>query len=178
MFKENKHENEDQKVNEQLAKKADHLMDEEEEMDSEEESPEENLHHRLALALQKILPNIAATPPKQYSYKDWCKYLRLINMPDKREQAAENLDPEGHKKTNDPKKEDRGTDWLAENSPLMSRLTESEWLVKHICQRLEESLREQKEEKKKGGKQNGAAGSQGRRSRRSRTGRRPSGCAR
>ncbi|KAF3931527.1 hypothetical protein ABW19_dt0206675 [Dactylella cylindrospora] len=78
------------------------------------------LHHDLAFAIQKILPDLTSKDTKQYSFEEWSAYLDLLDNP-----------------------EDK--DWLSENSPLMSRQSETEWLLTKMCSRLEECLREQRE---------------------------------
>ncbi|KAK6353913.1 Potassium channel [Orbilia blumenaviensis] len=98
------------------------------------------LFHDLAFAIQKLMPDLAAGSSKQYSYEEWSSYLRLINMQDPRSRPRSRSTPrtEGSQESDE-------TDWLGENSPLMSRQSETEWLLTKLCSRLEECLREERD---------------------------------
>ncbi|KAF3920423.1 hypothetical protein ABW20_dc0104200 [Dactylellina cionopaga] len=104
------------------------------------------IHHDLAIAVQKLLPDLTAKPPKQYSFEEWSGYLKLINSPD--------LEPQ-EKSTHmnaprmEGKNEEKKTNWLGEDSPLMSRQSETEWLLTKLCSRLEECLRKQKDNERR-----------------------------
>ncbi|KAK6529382.1 Potassium channel [Arthrobotrys megalospora] len=101
------------------------------------------LLHDLAYAIQKLMPDLTGELPRQYSYEEWSSYLKLINTPDPRPGSGrrprpKELEAEGGKPVGE-------TDWLGENSPLMSRQSETEWLLTRLCSRLEGCLREEKE---------------------------------
>ncbi|KAK6541991.1 Potassium channel [Orbilia ellipsospora] len=99
------------------------------------------LHHDLAFAIQELLPDLASKPPKQYNFEEWTTYLKLINAPDGKSKSRHVSSP----RIKMADGEDEETDWLGEDSPLMSRQSETEWLLSRLCGRLEECLREQKQ---------------------------------
>ncbi|KAF3916113.1 hypothetical protein AA313_de0201026 [Arthrobotrys entomopaga] len=101
------------------------------------------LHHDLAFAIQELLPDLGSKPPKQYSFEEWTNYLKLINGPDgKHKSKYASSSPRLNRAEEG---EDEETDWLGEDSPLMSRQNETEWLLSRLCGRLEECLREKKQ---------------------------------
>ncbi|EPS40845.1 hypothetical protein H072_5256 [Dactylellina haptotyla CBS 200.50] len=115
------------------------------------------LHHDLAIAIQELLPDLAGKATKQYTYEEWSNYIRLINTPTKsaREQSTPRINAPGMM----AEKEGKETDWLGEDSPLMSRQSETEWLLTKLCSRLEECLREQKENARRDSKGKQRSGS-------------------
>ncbi|KAK6511749.1 Potassium channel [Arthrobotrys musiformis] len=122
----------------------------------DEEGGKEFLLHDLASAIQKLMPDLMGNPPKQYCYEEWSSYLKLLNMQDPRPRAqpimtATEPGAEGEQKDK--------ADWLGESSPLMSRQSETEWLLTRMCSRLEGCLREEKENTRRRGK--GKARSEG-----------------
>lgn len=115
-----------------------------------------NLHHKLALALQKLIADLASSPPKQYSYEEWKEYLELISTPNPSEENWDDKRRKSNLSAQDLIEKSR-TDWLGEDSPLMASESETEWLVKRLCVRLEECLRgvnDQKDSKGRQGKKN------------------------
>ncbi|KAF3216931.1 Potassium channel [Orbilia oligospora] len=118
------------------------------------EERNKRLFHDLAFSIQKLMPDLASKSPKQYGYEEWSSYLKLINMQDPRSriQMAPRVGEAGVERY--PK-----DDWLGENSPLMSRQSETEWLLTRLCSRLEECLREERDNEKK--KRKGKARSEG-----------------
>ncbi|KAF3276114.1 Potassium channel [Orbilia oligospora] len=108
------------------------------------EERNKRLFHDLAFSIQKLMPDLASNSPKQYGYEEWSSYLKLINMQDPRSriQPAPRVGEAGVERH--PK-----DDWLGENSPLMSRQSETEWLLTRLCSRLEACLREERDNEKK-----------------------------
>ncbi|KAJ6259602.1 hypothetical protein Dda_5240 [Drechslerella dactyloides] len=135
------------------------------------------LLHDLAFAVQQLMPDLAGRPPKKYSYEEWTGYLRLLNTPVPGERPPDASTPrvDASEKGNGVGEElsrvDSGTDWLAEESPLMSQQSETQWLLTRLCARLEECLRAEKEEarRRKKGKQSSREESRAGRSRSSRS---------
>ncbi|KAK6344372.1 Potassium channel [Orbilia brochopaga] len=121
------------------------VEEEQKEAEAYEPSVEDStafLLHELAFAVQKLLPDLAARPPKRYAYEEWTDYLRLLNTPGPWDSDSSQLDVPG-----EGEKSPHGeTDWLGEQSPLMSQQTETQWLLTRLCKRLEECLRAEKEQ--------------------------------
>lgn len=112
-----------------------------------------NLHHKLALSVQKLIADLASNPPKKYTFEEWKEYLQLINAPNPNEENWDNKRRRSNIETQELIEKSK-TNWLGEDSPLMASESETEWLVKQLCVRLEECLREVNEgEDRKG--QNG-----------------------
>lgn len=115
------------------------------------------LFHDLAFAIQKLIPDLTGNSPKQYSYEEWSSYLKLINMQDPRSRTQPS--PRTSKPGAEGTEKAAEADWLGENSPLMSRQSETEWLLTRLCSRLEECLREERDNTKRTSK--GKARSEG-----------------
>ncbi|KAK6510521.1 Potassium channel [Arthrobotrys conoides] len=166
-FKESQREREEQRRRRQVGDDDDEDVEEKRELErigtgliNQEEKEERDtgsgeernkrLFHDLAFAIQKLMPDLASKSPKQYGYEEWSSYLKLINIQDPRPRAQ-----------SAPKSEqqDSEADWLGENSPLMSRQSETEWLLTRLCSRLEECLREERDNIKR--KSKGKARSEG-----------------
>jgi potassium channel subfamily K len=63
--------------------------------------------------------------PKSYTFEEWIEFVRLIRLTSNRGIPDED--------------EDEGLvewDWIGEDSPLMSGLGESEWLLQRLCESL------------------------------------------
>ncbi|KAF3910309.1 hypothetical protein ABW21_db0207198 [Orbilia brochopaga] len=120
------------------------LQQEEKEEEANEgaaQDPTAILLHELAYSVQKLLPDLIIRPPKKYPYDEWQDYLRLLNTPGPWDNGERLEIPEEGEKS--PQGE---TDWLGEQSPLMSQQSETEWLLTRLCGRLEECLRAEKEQ--------------------------------
>jgi len=100
-----------------------------------------NLHHKLALSIQKLIADLATNPPKKYTYEEWKEYLQLINTPNPNEGNWNNKRRSSDMSAQELIEKSK-TDWLGEDSPLMASESETEWLVKRLCVRLEECLRD------------------------------------
>lgn len=104
-------------------------------------------HFVLAKELRQIMHDVEASPPKQYTYKEWKYYLRLLGQDEN--------DASGHRKPRihhdqKPKSEpDLGTagdggnnewSWLGIRSPLMGNKTEAQWLLERLSATLEREM--------------------------------------
>jgi potassium channel subfamily K len=104
----------------------------------------------LVRELRKLRKDMSITPPKQYSYRDWAWYLKLMGQ--------DEANAELHRKARHGKsardeemkfefagKGEEGEDltwsWIGTRSPLMGNQTESEWLIDRIGHRLEQEYR-------------------------------------
>lgn len=151
-------------ANDRLAK---HLEDEEpaeaDEADHHGDSVGRDVHfyhYVLVKELRKIMQDVNASPPKQYTYQEWAYYLRLIGQ--------DEADPSGHRKPHiNPKRNKEGGpdigagagtmkfdgkqefawSWLGTRSPLMGSKSEAEWILERLSKTLEHELRRMKSSK-------------------------------
>ncbi|KAF2736733.1 voltage-gated potassium channel [Polyplosphaeria fusca] len=89
------------------------------------------LSRRIAVSIRKVAADLRFSPPKKYDYEEWVEFTRLIRFTkksagDRGEGVLEEEDEEGLVEW----------DWIGDDSPMMSGMCESEW----ILQRLTESL--------------------------------------
>lgn len=115
--------------------------EEEAEQNSDEHDPMIDLHHDLATAINRLLPDLAAKERRQYEFEEWSGYLKLVYRAG---QAGAPMPPPSGPRGRSRSNEMGEHDWLGEDSPLMSRRGETEWLLTKLCGRLEECLRERR----------------------------------
>jgi potassium channel subfamily K len=112
-------------------------------------------HFVLAKELRNLMKDVSANPPKEYLYREWAWYLKLIGQDEN--------DPELHRKPPvtvnrrrfvsgkhkmvmenvgkaDGEEGDLRWSWLGTRSPLMSNKTEAEWLLERLSAALEREL--------------------------------------
>lgn len=146
----------------------DRLMEhvEEEELAEAEEAGERHdtlardihfYHFVLAKELHKLMKDLNASPPKQYSYQEWAYYLKLLGQ--------DETNASGHRRpSTDPKRSRNheagigagaGTirfggeqvyawSWLGTRSPLMGSKSEAEWILERLSMVLERELKKLK----------------------------------
>jgi potassium channel subfamily K len=71
---------------------------------------------RLAREIKRVAADVGSTPPKRYEWDRWQMWLELLGV---NEEEAE-------------------WSWLGDEGPLMSGVTETEWVLEKLCARLEE----------------------------------------
>jgi potassium channel subfamily K len=137
-----------------LDRLAKHVEDEEleeaQEADKRGDPKERDLHlyhYVLVRELKTVMQDMHAKPPKQYSYRDWAWFLKLIEQdegdPDLHRPPP--IKPE-HAKDTELGKGGNGEErlqwsWLGVRSPLMGAQTEAEWLAERLGEKLETSLK-------------------------------------
>lgn len=109
-------------------------------------------HFVLTKEIRRLMKDVDASPPKQYTYQEWTYFLKLIGQ--------DEADGSGHRR---PKVQDHhdehdspdlGTadgieressehswSWLGVRSPLMGTKTEAQWLLQRLAATLEEEMR-------------------------------------
>ncbi|EKG11661.1 Ion transport 2 [Macrophomina phaseolina MS6] len=111
-------------------------------------------HFILARELRKVMKDVNASPPKQYSYQEWAYYLKLVGQ--------DEADPGGHREPPIKPKKGKGDganigagagtikfdgerryswSWLGTRSPLMGSRSEAEWILERLSKTLEHELR-------------------------------------
>ncbi|KFY90996.1 hypothetical protein V500_04860 [Pseudogymnoascus sp. VKM F-4518 (FW-2643)] len=80
---------------------------------------------RLALAIKKAAQDMQVSPPKRYSYEEWAEFTRLIRFTaESREKLKEEEEQEGLV----------NWDWIGEDSPMLSDIPESEWILNRLIE--------------------------------------------
>jgi potassium channel subfamily K len=89
------------------------------------------LSRRLRLAIRRISSHLTSPTPKRYSYEEWVEFTQLIRCSSLhtrkgRDDGALALDEAQEEK-------DLGEwDWIGVDSPMVSGLSESEWLLRRL----------------------------------------------
>ncbi|KAF1850721.1 potassium channel-like protein [Cucurbitaria berberidis CBS 394.84] len=94
-----------------------------------------SLSRRLAISIKKVSIDFRLSEPKRYSYEEWVEFTRLIRLttPERLNHylgtvTAENEDENEEGLVN--------WDWIGDDSPMMSTMSESEWLLERLCESL------------------------------------------
>ncbi|KAF2849470.1 potassium channel-like protein [Plenodomus tracheiphilus IPT5] len=92
-----------------------------------------SLAHRLALTIQTVAHDLRI-PKKSYSYEEWVEFTRLIRLTTRHYRHGGDGEGDGEEE-----EEEEGLvdwDWIGEDSPMMSGMGESEWLLRRLCESL------------------------------------------
>lgn len=139
-----------------LERLAEHLEERELEMAEEAGEHGDSLerdthfyHYVLAKEIRQLMRDIDASPPKEYTYSEWCYYLRLIGEDETKSshhrQPIVQHDSNGHKPdlgTAGEGDEERSWSWLGIRSPLMGNKSEAQWLLHRLTVALEAEMHE------------------------------------
>ncbi|KAI9882210.1 MAG: hypothetical protein M1823_006045 [Watsoniomyces obsoletus] len=116
-----------------------------------------DIHHHLALlmkAMREAMEHLDESPPKEYTYDEWMWYLKLIEVDVESSVGKKEKNVEDEKSSSsDSRGGSSSWNWLSPDSPLMSNLSETRWVLDHLARTLEKKLKELKEpesEKKDG----------------------------
>ncbi|KAH3911770.1 hypothetical protein HBH56_128300 [Parastagonospora nodorum] len=94
-----------------------------------------SLSRRLALSIKKVSLDFRLPQPKRYTYEEWVEFTRLVRLT-----TPERLDRDlGTTISNTGTLNEEGLvnwDWIGDDSPMMSGVTESEWLLDRLCESL------------------------------------------
>jgi potassium channel subfamily K len=94
-----------------------------------------SLSRRLALSIKKVSLDFRLPHPKRYTYEEWVEFTRLIRLT-----TPERLDRDlGTTISNTGTGNEEGLvdwDWIGNDSPMISGVTESEWLLDRLCESL------------------------------------------
>jgi potassium channel subfamily K len=93
-----------------------------------------SLSRRLALSIKKVALDFRLPNSKRYTYEEWVEFTRLIRMT-----TPERLDRNLGTTISTGTENEEGLvnwDWIGDNSPMISGVTESEWLLERLCESL------------------------------------------
>ncbi|KAF2842623.1 voltage-gated potassium channel [Patellaria atrata CBS 101060] len=107
---------------------------------------EDELARRLAAAIRKTANDLQEEKPKKYCYEEWVEYTQLIRFTSSKNKRRDREEPGGLKSNKEENKEDEQTedededliewDWIGENSPMMARKSEPEFVLDRLCESL------------------------------------------
>jgi potassium channel subfamily K, other eukaryote len=114
-------------------------------------------HFVLAKEIRKLMKDVDASPPRQYTYEEWAYYLRLIGQDE--EDVSRHRRP--HIRRDSSNEPDMGVadgaktelsegykwSWLGIRSPLMGSKNEAQWLLNRLSAALELEMRKMREGK-------------------------------
>jgi potassium channel subfamily K len=111
-------------------------------------------HFVLAKELRKLMRDVSASPPRQYNYREWAWYLKLMGQDENDESLhrkppvkVRSRKPLGRDKTSlenlggaAGEDGDLRWSWLGTRSPLLGNKSEAEWLLEKLSAVLEREL--------------------------------------
>jgi potassium channel subfamily K, other eukaryote len=95
---------------------------------AKEDLSEAELTRKLAFAIRRTADDMQHHTQTRYTYEEWVEFTRLIRFT--KTGAAEHLKHD---------EEAEGVvdwDWLSENSPMLSKQSEAEWVLDRLCESL------------------------------------------
>lgn len=112
----------------------------EEDMRTKGPADETELSRRLAQSIRQVAKDLSHNPPKRYSYEEWVEFTRLIRFTTKTnvEEVTEEEDEEGLIEW----------DWIGEDSPMVSKKGEAEFVLDRLCESLSRYMRRRAELKR------------------------------
>ncbi|TFK38877.1 hypothetical protein BDQ12DRAFT_629971 [Crucibulum laeve] len=117
-----------------------------------------SLSARLAKEISHVARDIGKKPPRKYTWDEWVKWLELLDGREDAGKEGEDKEKDIKGKANDlvnvetdPAKQNKTKtwSWLGDEGPLFSKGSETEWILRRLCKRLEEALEEELDEKRK-----------------------------
>ncbi|OBT45452.1 hypothetical protein VE00_04603 [Pseudogymnoascus sp. WSF 3629] len=100
---------------------------------------------RLAIAIKKVAQDMQVSPPKRYSYEEWAEFTRLIRFTaESREKLEEEEENEGF----------INWDWIGEDSPMLSDMPESEWILNRLIESINRYTAKQSQKDRQGDDRN------------------------
>lgn len=106
----------------------------------EEQGREGSLAARIAKEISGVAKDIGRKPPKKYSWHEWTRMLDLMG---KKGSGVQGDSASSNCSTRSSHSSGVDWTWLGDDGPLLSRETETEWVLEKLCTRLEEVLEEE-----------------------------------
>lgn len=136
-------------------------------------------HYLLVKEIRNVMKDLNGSPPKEYTYEEWCWFLRLMGEDESntRHHRKAPLNVQDSQREEGPQiqtaiaigdDEDMADDnhkqwsWLGAKSPLMGQMEEAEWVLERLSVTLETQLRKERENlRRKGGAGEKGEGTEG-----------------
>lgn len=101
------------------------------------ESPtHHDLARRLADTIKRVSKDVKKQPDKQYSYEEWVEFTQMIRFT-----AEKGDDDDDHGIEVDNEEGMVEWDWIGENSPMMARGSEAEFVLDRLCESMSRYVR-------------------------------------
>jgi potassium channel subfamily K len=98
------------------------------------------LAQELAFAIRRAAKHAHEGKRKRYCYEEWVEFTRLIQFTDPRARpSSQNSQAMATEVSFDPVEDEYGLlnwDWIGENSPMLAKQTEPEWVLDRLCESL------------------------------------------
>lgn len=98
------------------------------------------LAQQLAFAIRRATKHAREGKHKRYGYEEWVEFTRLIKFTDPRARPpSQRKQPETADSPVDLDEDEYGLlnwDWIGENSPMLAKQTEPEWVLDRLCESL------------------------------------------
>ncbi|KAJ9486877.1 hypothetical protein VN97_g6451 [Penicillium thymicola] len=98
------------------------------------------LAQQLAFAIRRTSKQAREGKRKRYSYEEWVEFTRLIQFTDPRARPPSLQRNQPASEEGTPSNEDEygliNWDWIGENSPMLAKQTEPEWVLDRLCESL------------------------------------------
>ncbi|KAJ5101892.1 hypothetical protein NUU61_004114 [Penicillium alfredii] len=99
------------------------------------------LAQQLAFAIRRTTHDAVDSQHKRYSYEEWAEFTRLIQFtdPQTRPSSYSTSQPRGGEGCVSVDSDEYGVlnwDWIGENSPLLAKQSEPEWILDRLCESL------------------------------------------
>ncbi|KAJ5325587.1 hypothetical protein MYU51_000367 [Penicillium brevicompactum] len=98
------------------------------------------LAQQLAFAIRRATKHAREGKHKRYGYEEWVEFTRLIKFTDPRARPpSQRAQPEAADDSIDLDEDEYGLlnwDWIGENSPMLAKQTEPEWVLDRLCESL------------------------------------------
>ncbi|KAE9963307.1 hypothetical protein BLS_009429 [Venturia inaequalis] len=99
--------------------------------DFEPEKPDHaDLARRLAVAIRSVASDLKSDEKKHYTFEEWAELTRLIRFTSKSPEAD-----------SQEAQDVLEWDWIGPNSPLMSEMSEPEFVLHHLCESLDRYMK-------------------------------------
>jgi potassium channel subfamily K len=107
---------------------------------AEDDLSDTELARHLAKAIKQVSADMRLNHPKKYTYEEWVEFGLLIRFSARK----------SHHNHSPPHAEDETVfdeilewDWIGEDSPMLTGLSESEWVLERLCESLDRYTRRQ-----------------------------------
>ncbi|KAJ5817600.1 hypothetical protein N7447_007608 [Penicillium robsamsonii] len=91
------------------------------------------LAKQLAFAIRRVTKQAREGKRKRYSYEEWVEFTRLIQFTDPQ---ARPLSQRDHQVREEDEYGLLNWDWIGENSPMLAKQTEPQWVLDRLCESL------------------------------------------
>lgn len=107
-----------------------------------ERKSDHELAAELSKAIKRVTADLKTTKHKKYDYEEWVVFQRLFRF-SSHSQHTRHDSEDDEEDTVVEQIDQLEWDWIGEDSPLLSSLSESEWVLDRLCESLDRYTRRQ-----------------------------------